>query len=751
MIYDAFLSYNRRDLEWATRLYGRLGRFRVDGRPLKIFFAPSAVTAGQSIPRTLSDALDNSQHLLVVLSPDWVSSEWCQLESQMATWRDPSASHRVVLPLMVAECDRPAELRHIRYIDFRDESKYETSLRELVDTLRASVSRSVQTVVRDREREAILNEPILPWLGFRGPNFDFLWPEMIIDPLVWTRKHPAPQQRLLDWVRGYAAAASSSVAIVGEPGVGKTTALRSLLLSDSGKLPKRRAFVHFRDLPARAESLIAAASAGDGVLCIIIDGLDEVGSDRIPEIVSVLARLMEANATIIIASRMDFFERQFNILKEGLLNLVEVLELGHWKDSDILDFTSRYSARIGHPDLAAAVERLLRSVYGARNMLGNPMRLTLLLYLMATGTNVDVINLAQPYSLYDTFYREWIRKERSRGTGGFDPAFIRSAHTEIAHQLNEYKGELVNLRQLSDVMGWTDFDLLMADTAFQGLLTLREDESDNPTTPSFRHETIGEFLIARDILESFGGTVEQLRRALRVTMRHDVNSFVRSGLNIASRPTVERYFTNLSGKYQELFSINVPAQERQGGLDAKGAEKLRQQILYYIGRMPLDVFPEILRNAFRTEPRPLLRRSAALGAMLHGDFVIEQEYIALLDDPRDALLNRSVQMVNFGDVRGDMDSFIDCGQDWSRTRAAIYERFTSSSIRDIRLRWWDMKTLRSFYESRQYQDKLTEQQRRLLEDVSLVDPTSKQRSAALQEEHRRLVAALTAAGQWEAG
>jgi len=230
-------------------------------------------------------------------------------------------------------------------------------------------------------------------------------------------------------------------------------------------------------------------------------------------------------------------------------------------------------------------------------------------------------------------------------------------------------------------------------------------------------------------------------------MAHDVNAFVRSGLHVASQSTVERYFSNLSKKYQELLPAGKTPQPRQNSLGAEQAERLRQQILYYIGRMPLDTFPGILREAFRAEPRPLLRRAAALGAILHGDFTIEQEYMALLEDSQEALLNRSVQMVNFGDVHADLYTFEDHGQDWSRTRVAIYERLESDSIRDLRLRWWDIKTLRSFYESRQYRNVLTERERSVLDNVSLSDSSSPERSAALREEHKLLLRDLALAGK----
>jgi hypothetical protein len=83
--YEVFLSYSQADAEWATVLHRRLRRFRVAGRPLRVFFAPTAISPGESIPRAISDALEQSQHLVMVVSPAWLTSEWCRLESEVST------------------------------------------------------------------------------------------------------------------------------------------------------------------------------------------------------------------------------------------------------------------------------------------------------------------------------------------------------------------------------------------------------------------------------------------------------------------------------------------------------------------------------------------------------------------------------------------------------------------------------------------------------------------------------------------
>src|SRR5262249_3343646 len=160
----------------------------------------------------------------------------------------------------------------------------------------------------------------------------------------------------------------------------------------------------------------------------------------------------------------------------------------------------RYSDRIDEPGLKGAVARILEDVPGARHMLGNPMQLTLLLYLLATGARVDPINVQEPYSLYSTFYREWMKKERSRGTGGFHPETVSQAHIRLARWLYENRGEIAALSDILAARDFPDQNALLQDSAFMGLLLLDEGDSGEHVLVSFRHETIEEFLIARDIL-----------------------------------------------------------------------------------------------------------------------------------------------------------------------------------------------------------------------------------------------------------
>ncbi|MFC4591618.1 TIR domain-containing protein [Sphaerisporangium corydalis] len=739
MAYDVFLSHSLQDAEWADRLYRRLRRFRVSGRPLEIFFAPAAIGAGESIPRGLREALGSCRHLVAVVTPSWLESEWCRLEEEVVVWRDSAAVDRVLLPLLLQDCGLPSVLHRLKYIDFRRSADYERSLQEIVSAIRAGIRRSVDSDETQRQKRALLNSPILPWLNFNGPSFDFVWPEMIMDPSIKLHKHPGPETRLSRWLAQPEPFRSSCIAVVGDAGSGKTTALRTILLSGGGAFPEQRVLLQAREVGTKIDSIIAKVDR-QSALTVLVDGLDEASESVMVDLARSLSRLLQLNAVVIVASRTEFFERQYPVLHPHVGELAEVVEICSWHDGDVREFSRLYAERVDDDSISAVIERIMEDFAGSRNLISNPMRLTLLLYLLAVGTRLDVVDLKEPYSLYRLFYDEWIKKERHRGTGGFDAKVIRRAHLLIARWIYRNKGDVSLLRLIvGDVVGVSLLDSL-DDSAFSELLTIDRDESGEALVRGFRHETIGEFLIAQHILTSFLEGGEEIDVALDTTVADDVNVFVRSGMLEAPRRSVERCLANLTERYELLVSVDettVRSTDHQNQ-----ADRVREQILYYIGRLPLNEIPPVLSWAFANERHPLLRRSAALSVILQGDSEIEKKYLALLDEPDEARMNRSVQMVYFGDVQADLHTFVDAGQDWSRTRAAIYRRLSGNLLRDLRLRFWDLRTLRSFYESRTYSDLLSEGERQVLVRLNLIDPSSQDRTAALSAEYQKLASHL---------
>ena len=93
------------------------------------------LAGGQRWRRELQVAVERTQVLLIVLSPDAVASDNVQIEYDYAL-----AEHKVVIPLYYRQCNVPMELRAIQWIDFRH--RYEQGFEALLDALHRQQGRA---------------------------------------------------------------------------------------------------------------------------------------------------------------------------------------------------------------------------------------------------------------------------------------------------------------------------------------------------------------------------------------------------------------------------------------------------------------------------------------------------------------------------------------------------------------------------------------------------------------------------------
>ena len=89
---------------------------------------------GHSIIKKVSEGIEQSAYLAVVLSPHSVQSDFVQRELDSALMNQLSAERDItVLPLLVADLEVPVLLRAIKRADVRPD--YQTGLRGLLDAL----------------------------------------------------------------------------------------------------------------------------------------------------------------------------------------------------------------------------------------------------------------------------------------------------------------------------------------------------------------------------------------------------------------------------------------------------------------------------------------------------------------------------------------------------------------------------------------------------------------------------------------
>jgi hypothetical protein len=126
--YDAFMSYSHRDGEWVRdwllpRLEEAGLRACIDFRDFEVG-VPSLVN--------MERAVEQSRKTLLVLTPNWIESEWTNFEALLVQTEDPSGLRRRILPLMRERCQPPKRIAMLTYADFTTPGRWESELQRLI-------------------------------------------------------------------------------------------------------------------------------------------------------------------------------------------------------------------------------------------------------------------------------------------------------------------------------------------------------------------------------------------------------------------------------------------------------------------------------------------------------------------------------------------------------------------------------------------------------------------------------------------
>lgn len=149
--YDVFISYSRRDEAWVTGAL--LPRLEKAGLRVCIDFRD--FIPGKPALMNMQDAVKNSRHTLLVLTPAWVESQWTLYESLLIRTQDPAGLQRRTVPLRLQPCDIPDFISMLTYVDFTRPDRLDTAWSRLLTALGAPDAAS-------RERHAPAQETGTP-------------------------------------------------------------------------------------------------------------------------------------------------------------------------------------------------------------------------------------------------------------------------------------------------------------------------------------------------------------------------------------------------------------------------------------------------------------------------------------------------------------------------------------------------------------------------------------------------------------
>ncbi|MEL6438266.1 MAG: toll/interleukin-1 receptor domain-containing protein [Cyanobacteria bacterium J06621_8] len=128
MTVSVFLSHNAKDKPFVKRLARDL-----DNHGIRYWLDEAELKVGDSLIEKIRAGIDDVDFVAVILSSNSISSPWVQREIDVAMNQEISGKKVKVLPIMYEKCDLPGFLLGKLYVDFTDETNYETALRQLVN------------------------------------------------------------------------------------------------------------------------------------------------------------------------------------------------------------------------------------------------------------------------------------------------------------------------------------------------------------------------------------------------------------------------------------------------------------------------------------------------------------------------------------------------------------------------------------------------------------------------------------------
>ncbi|XP_055011788.1 toll-like receptor 1 [Boleophthalmus pectinirostris] len=93
--YHVFLSYSSTDYRWTHALVDRL-----EAAGLQVCYHERDFIPGRTILENMSECIQQSQKVLLVLSAEFVCSRWCLLEANMSLFRD-CLERKPIIPVLL--------------------------------------------------------------------------------------------------------------------------------------------------------------------------------------------------------------------------------------------------------------------------------------------------------------------------------------------------------------------------------------------------------------------------------------------------------------------------------------------------------------------------------------------------------------------------------------------------------------------------------------------------------------------------
>jgi TIR domain len=125
--YDAFISYSHRNRDWVRSWL--VPQLKHAG--LKVCIDYEGFEPGAPTLTEIERAVLQSRKTVLVLTPEYLQSEWTELENILVQTLDPAARQRRLIPILLLYCQLPLRIGSLTSIDFTRAEEHEEKARPL--------------------------------------------------------------------------------------------------------------------------------------------------------------------------------------------------------------------------------------------------------------------------------------------------------------------------------------------------------------------------------------------------------------------------------------------------------------------------------------------------------------------------------------------------------------------------------------------------------------------------------------------
>ncbi len=536
--------------------------------------------------------------------------------------------------------------------------------------------------------------------------------------------------------------------ITGEAGFGKTATLEYLFLkyalTDETPVYYLPAYVFIRakdEITHLQKAIRNAIENGEQLEGLfLIDGFEESFIDNY-HIASVKIKMLEDSGIHFwIACRPDFYAN-LNVETDGCFDGVAYVT--PWQEKDFDEFVFKYEQNFNQPGLLNRTKELRRNSVMETTSICRPLFAILFIFL-ATGDEDESANSLNPvirneYDLIELFIIQWFKRESKREGRLYILEDYYPVLRELAFGVYESKRPVLNLKE----------------NVVKDLVIVSRNRS-KPFVEKFCHREFCIFFIAESIISGTQKGDLELIQSLSHLHYDDVTNLCKVGIRNCGRKAVKNMYENMFRVYRQTYEmqedmLSVEAKNAIRELDELGLLSLRDEIIYYITKLPevekiCKGFLDYAVSHINGDIMISLGIAYSAATIMYHSHVLAFARKLTPGTPEE-LRNRSWALAFFRDVFDENGyTYVDDGNGkWINVKKARWKRLIINRPEYYRSRILDIPLLYCFYYSRQFRDCNSVEDLAVIEacDITNYDYTDEER-AFLIEQKRKLVEAYRA-------